>query len=226
MLFAFIFNYFVLKQLICTFVANNYAINTTQNYIFKMTNIAIFASGHGTNARAIMNHFANHNEVKVALVVATKANIGVIEFAEEAGVPCEVCLPKTDFEKGGKLDTLMKENNISHIVLAGCLAFIPAWLTAVYDNKMVNIHPSLLPKYGGKGMYGDRVHEAVLKAQEKESGITIHLVNDEYDSGQIIFQAKCEVKADDTPDSLATRIHALEHKYFPEVIEKWVKGTL
>lgn len=187
-----------------------------------MKNIAIFASGHGTNARAIMKYFSESKDVKVALVVATKANIGVIEFAAEAGVPCEVCLPKTDFGQGGKLDSLLKEYEISNIVLAGCLAFIPAWLTAAYENKIVNIHPSLLPKYGGRGMYGDHVHKAVLAAKEKESGITIHIVNEEFDSGPIIFQAKCEVKEDDTPDSLATRIHALEHRYFPEVIGKWV----
>lgn len=191
-----------------------------------MNNIAIFASGHGTNARAIMSYLSNNDEMKVALVVATKPNIGVIEFAKEAGVPCEVCLPKTDFQQGGKLDALMKEYSVSHIVLAGCLAFIPAWMTAQFDRHIVNIHPSLLPKYGGKGMHGEHVHEAVLQANEKESGITIHLVNDEYDSGEIIFQAKCEVKPDDTPDSLATRIHGLEHKNFPVVVEKWVKGLL
>ncbi len=189
-----------------------------------MKNIAIFASGHGTNARAIMKYFSENKDVKVVLVVATKPGIGVFEFAEEAGVPCEVCLPKTDFSQSGKLDALLKEYDVSNIVLAGCLAFIPSWLTTAYENKIVNIHPSLLPKYGGKGMYGDRVHEAVLAAKEKESGITIHIVNEEFDSGLIIFQAKCEVKSDDTPDSLATRIHALEHKHFPEVIEKWVKA--
>lgn len=169
-----------------------------------------------------MKYFSGNEDVKVSLVVATKPGIGVIEFAEEANVPCEVCLSKTDFGQGGKLDSLLNENEITHIVLAGCLAFIPAWLTTLYEGKIVNIHPSLLPKYGGKGMYGDRVHEAVLAAKEKESGITIHIVNEEFDSGPIIFQAKCEVKEDDTPDSLATRIHALEHKHFPEVIEKWV----
>ncbi|MCF0244693.1 MAG: phosphoribosylglycinamide formyltransferase [Bacteroidaceae bacterium] len=186
-----------------------------------MKKIAIFVSGHGTNARAIMKFFAGHESIAVALVVATKAGIGAIDFANEAGVPCKVCLPKTDFNEGGTLAKTLDDYGITHIVLAGCLAFLPPWLTARYGNQIINIHPSLLPKYGGKGMYGDRVHQAVLEAKEKESGITIHLVNDEYDSGAIVFQAKCEVREDDTIDSLANRIHALEHKHFPEVIEKW-----
>jgi len=189
----------------------------------QQTKLAVFVSGHGTNARQIIKHFAQHDSISVALVVATKAGIGAIDIANEAGIPCEVCL-KADFAEGASLDKLLAEYGITHIVLAGCLAFLPSWLTAKYDAKIVNIHPSLLPKYGGKGMYGDFVHQAVLDAKEKESGITIHLVNDEYDSGQIIFQAKCEVKADDTVDSLATRIHALEHKHFPEVIERWCKN--
>ena len=109
-------------------------------------------------------------------------------------------------------------------MLAGCLAFIPSWLTSRYADRIVNIHPALLPKFGGKGMYGDNVHKAVLEAGEKESGITIHIVNNEYDSGRIIFQAKCEVKPDDTVDTLANRIHGLEHRHFPEVIGKWCLG--
>lgn len=171
-----------------------------------------------------MSHFAANEDVSVEIVVATKAGIGVIDFANEAGVPCEVCLPKTDFAEGGRVDQLLRSYGITHIVLAGCLAFIPSWLTALYSDKIVNIHPSLLPKYGGKGMYGDKVHQAVLDAKDKVSGITIHLVNDEYDSGKIIFQATCDVLPDDTADSLATRVHALEYAHFPTVIEQWVKA--
>lgn len=186
----------------------------------KPTQLAMFVSGHGTNARQIIKYFADHDSINVALVVATKAGIGAIDIANEAGIPCEICL-KADFAEGAKLGRVLDEYGITHIVLAGCLAFLPAWVTARYDEKIVNIHPSLLPKYGGKGMHGDHVHQAVLDAKEKESGITIHIVNDEYDAGRIIFQAKCEVKEDDDVDSLATRIHALEHKHFPEVIERW-----
>ena len=183
--------------------------------------LAIFVSGTGSNAKSRRHYFAEHKGVSVALVVATKVGIGAINFANEAGVPCCVCSPKTDFNEGGVLAQNLTEYGITHIVLAGCLAFLPAWLTAEYGDKIINIHPSLLPKYGGKGMYGDHVHKAVIEAKEQESGITIHLVNNEYDSGAIVFQAKCEVRADDTIETLAARVHALEHEHFPKVIEKW-----
>ena len=189
-----------------------------------MQRIAIFASGHGTNAREIIRYFKANEEVRVALVVATKKGIGVIDIAADGGIPCIVCPPATEFAEGSALDTALQEYGITHIVLAGCLAFIPSWLTSRYADRIVNIHPALLPKFGGKGMYGDNVHKAVLEAGEKESGITIHIVNNEYDSGRIIFQAKCEVRPDDTVDSLANRIHGLEHRHFPEVIGKWCLG--
>lgn len=186
--------------------------------------IAIFASGTGTNAERIMQVFHDHEQIEVVLLIASKPGIGALDKAKAAGVPSFVCPPKTDFGKDGRIAQLLNEYQITHVVLGGFLAHVPDWMLIAYPNKIVNIHPSLLPKHGGKGMYGHHVHQAVLDAGEKESGITVHLVNEFYDSGVHLFQVTCPVEANDTAETLAARVHGLEYKYFPSVIEKWILG--
>jgi phosphoribosylglycinamide formyltransferase 1 len=183
-----------------------------------MTSIAIFASGAGSNARKIIEHFSQHPKVRVELIVCNKPQAGVLNIADEHGIPTLI-LDKEQFFRGNAYVDEFKVDDIEFIVLAGFLWKIPDALIHAYPEKIVNIHPALLPKYGGKGMYGNFVHEAVIANKEKESGISIHFVDEVYDHGKIIFQAKCEVKEDDTPDSLAARIHELEHKHYAKVIE-------
>lgn len=184
--------------------------------------IAILASGNGSNAENIIRYFQSRgNEAEVALVISNKADAKVLSRAEALGVP-SIVVPKRDFNNEEFLTELMRDNRIDFIVLAGFLLMIPDFLISLYPEKIVNIHPSLLPKYGGKGMYGSHVHEAVVAAGEKESGITIHLVNEHCDGGRIVFQAKVPVDRDDTPDDVATKVHALEYAHFPHVIEKLV----
>ena len=183
-----------------------------------MKNIAIFASGEGTNAERIIRYFTDHPTVNVSLVITNKAEAGVIRRAKNLQIPVEF-LPASAF-KEGKATDLLRQYEIDFIVLAGFLLRIPDDMLQAYLNRIVNIHPSLLPKFGGKGMYGSRVHEAVLASGEKESGITIHYINEHYDEGAIILQTQCPVLSDDTPDSLATRVHQLEYEHYPVVIEK------
>lgn len=183
-----------------------------------MKRIAIFASGEGTNAERIIRYFEGNKAVEITLVVTNKEQAGVIRRAENLKVPA-MYLPAKDF-KEGKINEVMRHHQIDFIVLAGFLLHVPDSLLEDYPNRMINIHPSLLPKFGGKGMYGSRVHEAVLSAGETESGITIHYINERYDEGGIILQAHCPVMPDDTPDSLATRVHQLEYEHYPKVVEK------
>lgn len=185
---------------------------------FMSIKIAIFGSGSGTNAENIMQYFNGNLSIEVALVLSNKADAYILERARLHHIPSAV-FTKTDFNNTLKLLSLLKECEVDFIVLAGFLLQIPVDLIHAYPNKIINIHPALLPKYGGKGMYGDRVHEAVIASGDKFSGITIHYIDEHYDSGSIIFQAKCDVLTTDTPNDLATRIHALEYKYFPKVIE-------
>ena len=185
---------------------------------FMSIKIAIFGSGSGTNAENIMQYFNGNLYIEVALVLSNKADAYILERARLHHIPYAV-FTKTDFNNTLKLLSLLKECEVDFIVLAGFLLQIPVDLIHAYPNKIINIHPALLPKYGGKGMYGDRVHEAVIASGDKFSGITIHYIDEHYDSGSIIFQAKCDVLTTDTPNDLATRIHALEYKYFPKVIE-------
>ncbi|WP_073400612.1 phosphoribosylglycinamide formyltransferase [Bacteroides luti] len=180
--------------------------------------IAIFGSGSGTNAENIMQYFNGNLSIEVALVLSNKADAYILERARLHHIPYAV-FTKTDFNNTVELLSLLKEHEVDFIVLAGFLLQIPVDLIHAYPNKIINIHPALLPKYGGKGMYGDRVHDAVIASGDKFSGITIHYIDEHYDSGSIIFQAKCDVLTTDTPNDLATRIHALEYKYFPKVIE-------
>jgi phosphoribosylglycinamide formyltransferase 1 len=188
-----------------------------------MKRIAIFASGSGTNAQRIIEHFANKDVAAIKLVLSNVKDAYVLERAKQLQVPAQV-FTREEFYHSDKIQQILNTNNIDIIVLAGFLWLLPASLIKLFPNRIINIHPALLPKYGGKGMYGHHVHEAVITNQEKESGITIHYVNENYDEGNIIFQAKCPVKPSDTPDSLAERIHELEHKHFPLVIEEVLKN--
>lgn len=182
-----------------------------------MKKLAILASGTGTNAERITQYFAEKKTAEVKLIITNKEGAGVIERAERLNVPCHVVSSK-EFKEGKALQVL-KEYDVDFIILAGFLLMVPDDILHNYPNRIVNIHPSLLPKYGGKGMYGLRVHEAVLASGDTESGITIHHVNEHYDQGAIILQAKCPVLPDDTPDTLASRVHQLEYEHFPIAIE-------
>ena len=186
-----------------------------------MKQIAIFASGAGSNARKIIEHFHNHAKVRVALIVCNKPHAGVLLIAEEHHIPT-LLLDKEQFFRGNAYVDELQAIGIDFIVLAGFLWKVPAALIQAYPQQIVNIHPALLPKYGGKGMYGHFVHEAVIQNKEVESGISIHLVDELYDHGKVVFQATCKVQPDDTPDTLAARIHELEHRHYATVIEELV----
>ena len=186
-----------------------------------MKQIAIFASGAGSNARKIIEHFHNHAKVRVSLIVCNKPHAGVLLIAEEHHIPT-LLLDKEQFFRGNAYVDELQAIGIDFIVLAGFLWKVPAALIQAYPQQIVNIHPALLPKYGGKGMYGHFVHEAVIENKETESGISIHLVDELYDHGKVVFQATCKVQPDDTPDTLAARIHELEHRHYATVIEELV----
>jgi len=181
--------------------------------------IAIFASGAGSNAQKIIDHFRQSGDIKISLIMCNKPGAGVLNIAARENIPA-VLIDKEKFFRGNAYTDELIAHHIDFIILAGFLWKIPAPLIKAYPREIVNIHPALLPKYGGKGMYGNYVHEAVINAKEKESGITIHYVDEHYDHGDAIFQAKCAVLENDTAESLAKRIHSLEHEHYPEVIEK------
>jgi phosphoribosylglycinamide formyltransferase 1 len=181
--------------------------------------IVILASGSGTNAGAIARYFENRSDVQVALILSNRKDAYVLERARNLNIP-SLCFSRADFYETGLVLNRLKSEEPALIILAGFLWLLPGNIIQNFPNRIINIHPALLPKYGGKGMYGAKVHEAVLAAGEKESGISIHYVNEQYDEGDIIFQARCPVLPDDTPETLALRIHALEHRHYPEVIEK------
>ncbi len=183
-----------------------------------MKNIAIFASGSGSNAENIFNYFADKEDVKIALILTNNKNAFVIERAKNLNVPL-VVFNRYDFYDSNHVMDKLKSFNINFIVLAGFLWLIPNNLIDGYKKRIVNIHPALLPKYGGKGMYGMKVHEAVKEAKETETGITIHYVNHKYDEGEIIFQAKVNVEAQDSAEDIASKIHLLEYEHFPRIIE-------
>ncbi len=187
--------------------------------------IAIFASGSGTNAENIIQYFSGKTSFEVALVVSNKQDAYVLERARKYEVP-SVVFSKSDFLETDKVLEVLHKYEIDFIVLAGFLLRIPENLLRAYPQRIVNIHPALLPKYGGKGMYGDRVHEAVVAAGESESGITIHYINENYDEGSIIFQSSCKVLPSDTPHDVAVKVHALEYKYYPVVIEDVLSNRL
>ncbi|MDR2913067.1 MAG: phosphoribosylglycinamide formyltransferase [Alistipes sp.] len=184
-----------------------------------MTTIGILASGSGTNAEKIMDHFAASPVARVALILSDNPSAGVLQRAEQRKVPTAV-FTRAEFADGTAPLAAMHSAGVDYVVLAGFLRLIPEKILRAYPGRIVNIHPSLLPSYGGKGMYGSRVHEAVVAAGERESGITIHRVDEHYDRGAIIAQFRCPVHPTDTPDTLAARIHELEHRHFPATIEQ------
>ncbi len=188
-----------------------------------MKKLAIFASGNGSNAQNITEHFKGSENARVTLIISNKPDAYVLERATALGVPTAV-LPREQLtaENPAELLALLQEQGIDCIILAGYLLKIPAALVEAYPGRIINIHPALLPKFGGKGMYGHHVHQAVIDAGETESGITIHLVDAHYDSGSILFQATCPVFPIDTPDTLAERIHSLEKEHFAQVIEEYI----
>ena len=190
-----------------------------------MKNIAVFASGSGTNAQNLIEYFQLHPSFRVTLIVCNKPDAGVIARAEKLNVPVSI-ISKNDLANSNTLLQTLKQYDIEIIVLAGFLLLIPPYLVHAFPQRIINIHPALLPKFGGKGMYGSKVHESVIAQGENESGITIHLVNEHYDEGAILFQANCEIAPNETVDSLAQKIHALEYKHYPKVIENYLLNQL
>ncbi|MCB0534597.1 MAG: phosphoribosylglycinamide formyltransferase [Lewinellaceae bacterium] len=189
-----------------------------------MQQLAIFASGGGSNARKIMEYFNDNPDVRVALVISNKKTAPVLEIAGSHGIPTLV-IDRAMFYETEELLGILTQHRIDFIALAGFLWLIPPYLVGAYKGRMVNIHPALLPKYGGKGMYGHHVHEAVKAAGETETGLTIHFVNAEYDEGAIVFQARCPVDPADTPEIIAAKVLALEHRHYPEVLAGLLAGS-
>ena len=189
-----------------------------ENKQLPVTKIAIFASGTGTNAQKIIDYFEGSATIQIALIVCNKQGAGVLKVAEASNIPT-LMIEKEQFFRGNAYVHELNVAAIDFLVLAGFLWKLPSPLIHHYLGKIVNLHPSLLPKYGGRGMFGNFVHEAVIANKEEETGITIHFVDEEYDHGSIIFQARCQVLAKDTPETLAQKIHLLEHAYYPKTIE-------
>ena len=184
--------------------------------------IAIFASGSGSNAQKIMEHFKRSNDVEVSLILTNNSDAFVLQRADNFEIPSHI-FGKKEFYESDKIVNLIKNLNIDLIVLAGFLWLVPQNLLKSFPNKIINIHPALLPKYGGKGMYGDRVHLSVLESKEPESGITIHFVNSEFDEGEIIHQSKFKIDKGDDLKMVKFKVQQLEHQHFPKVIEGLLK---
>jgi len=209
-IFALIFLFQQLNQLILT-----------TNYSLIMNKIAIFASGSGTNAENIIKFCKENKKFEIAMIFSNNKNAYVIQRAINHNIKHHI-FSRTDFYETQNTLKILQNEKIDFIVLAGFLWLIPEYLINAYPNKIINIHPALLPKYGGKGMYGMHVHEAVVANKEKESGITIHFVNKEYDTGNVIFQAKCVVSPNDSAEDVAKKVHALEYEHFPAIIDRVV----
>ncbi|MCB0501103.1 MAG: phosphoribosylglycinamide formyltransferase [Bacteroidetes bacterium] len=187
----------------------------------RFYHIAIIASGTGSNAKAIVNYFKNHDKVKVSMLLSNRHSSGVVAIAEENDIPC-VVFNKEEFNSPEAFLPLLKSNSIDFIILAGFLWLVPIYLVDAFENRIINIHPSLLPKYGGKGMFGMNVHRSVFENHEKKSGLTIHLVNKEYDKGEVLFQQKVDISDCSSPNEIADRILEKEHHFYPAVIEKYI----
>ena len=187
--------------------------------------IAIFASGSGTNAENIVDFFKMDSHMKVSLILSNKNSAYVLERARKLGVKSAVFTAE-QLNNSTFVDSILAEEKIDAIILSGFLLKVPDRIIAKYSGRIINIHPALLPKFGGKGMYGMKVHKAVIDSGDTQSGITIHLVDEYYDNGKILFQSTCNVEPGDTPESLAEKIHKLEYRYFPEVIGKYLQGTV
>lgn len=183
--------------------------------------LALLASGSGTNAENISLHFKNHPDIEVSLIASNKKDAFVLERAQKLNVDCYT-FNRKEMEEGDLVAYLLKKG-IDFIVLAGFLLRIPAHLIKAFPNRIINIHPALLPNYGGKGMFGMHVHQAVKEAGDNESGISIHYVNEHYDEGQILFQAKCPVSTSDSAEDIAEKVHTLEYAHFPKVIEQAIR---
>lgn len=185
-----------------------------------MINIAIFASGSGSNAENIVNYFKNNEQISVKTIISNNADAYVLQRAKNLGVEARV-FSKEEFSNCENILAHLALRKIKYIILAGFILKIPEMLIKEYPNQIINIHPSLLPRFGGKGMYGNNVHKAVIEAGETESGITIHIVNEEYDKGRIIFQAKTDINPKiDNYEDVAEKVHHLEYTYFPQIIEQ------
>ena len=191
-----------------------------------MKNIAIFASGNGSNAESLTKYFNNGNTANVKLIVCNNTNALVLERAKNLNIEALI-MPKEHLcsENPVELLEILESRKIDYIILAGYLLKIPLALVNKYTHKIINIHPALLPKYGGKGMYGMNIHKAVVEAKEKETGITIHLIDEIYDNGEVIFQTSCSVEPDDTPEIVAKKISLLEQTYFPKVVEEYILSS-
>ncbi|MEJ1236575.1 phosphoribosylglycinamide formyltransferase [Chryseolinea sp. T2] len=187
----------------------------------KNARIAIFASGNGSNAEEIIRYFKHHPTIDVSLLLSNNPDAYALQRAENNNIPSK-SFDRATYKETTLLLDWLSEANITHIVLAGFLWLIPDYLLKKYPGHIINIHPALLPKHGGKGMYGMRVHEAVKTAGDTVSGITIHLVDANYDEGKVIFQATCQIGNQDTPEQIASKVHALEYQHFPRIIESWI----
>jgi phosphoribosylglycinamide formyltransferase-1 len=181
--------------------------------------LAIFASGSGSNAEKIAEYFANRFDIEISLIFSNNPQAGVIARARRLSIPV-VLFDRKTFYESNRIVEILQNQYIDLVVLAGFMMLIPEAMVQAFPHKIINIHPALLPKYGGKGMYGHFVHEAVVAAKESESGITIHYVNERYDEGAVIFQATCPVVATDTPEDVARKVQVLEHKHYPEVVAR------
>lgn len=188
-------------------------------------NIAIIASGTATNARNITKFFKDNNNVKVALLLTNRPDSGIPDIARQYDIPYYV-FNREELYQSDKVVQMLRTSNIQLVILAGFLWLVPANLIQAYRNKILNIHPALLPKYGGKGMYGMRIHSTIKENKEKETGITIHLVDEEYDKGPILHQSTVEIHPDDTAEDIARKVHELEYQYYPKVIADYIDSNI
>lgn len=189
-----------------------------------MIKVAIFASGSGTNAVNLSNYFQNNSSISIDRIYSNNPNAGIIGKSKDLGLDCRVFARNEWLD--GTITSELKERNTDFIILSGFLWLVPLDMISNFKNKIINIHPALLPKYGGKGMYGMKVHENVIYDKESESGITVHLVNEEYDKGEILLQKKITVDRHDSPADLASKIHDLEYKFFPVTVEKYINDRI
>lgn len=187
----------------------------------KQARLAILLSGNGSNAEVIFRHFQHHTAIKVGMVLSNNPDAFGLERARKFSIPAKV-FTRAQFRESEEVLHWLTEAGITHLVLAGFLWLIPAYLIRAFPHRIINIHPALLPRFGGKGMYGMKVHEAVKEAQDAQTGITIHEVDEKYDEGRTLFQAVCDIDISDTPKDIAEKVQRLEHLHYPRVIEEWV----
>ena len=196
---------------------------TIRRLATNMKNIAVFASGNGTNAEKLFEKFQDHPQGRISRLLSNNPKAGVLARAERFGIPTEVFSRKI-LQTTDQILTILQDNEIDLIVLAGFMLMVPENLIRAFPDRIVNVHPALLPAYGGKGMYGSHVHEAVVAAGERETGISIHYVNEHYDEGRMILQVSCPIAPGDTAEDVANKVHQLEHQYYPEVVEELVRS--